>query len=130
VWKLNPARSTFVENQKRLTIRIEPHTRGEMLLWTRLPPDGRASTFSTILYSTARPGTIQDSACSGMQSSWRVDGHQDSGNPARMCARRANAAHSRTAQAGVLILEIIEQTYGRPDALNDASSWNSNKDEI
>ena len=28
VWKLNPARSTLVENQKSVTLRIEPHTRG------------------------------------------------------------------------------------------------------
>jgi hypothetical protein len=30
VWKLNPARSTLVENQKSVTLRIEPHTRGEV----------------------------------------------------------------------------------------------------
>ena len=37
VWKLNPARSTFVENQKRLTIRIEPHTRGEVFTLDTVP---------------------------------------------------------------------------------------------
>ena len=30
VWKLNPARSTLAGNQKSVTLRIEPHTRGEV----------------------------------------------------------------------------------------------------
>jgi hypothetical protein len=54
VWKLNPARSTLVENQKSVTVRIEPHTRGEVFTLDTMAADGRASTSSTILYFDGR----------------------------------------------------------------------------
>src|SRR6185295_11339277 len=73
VWKLNPARSTLVENQKSVTIRIEPHTRGEVFTLDTIAVDGRASTFSTILYFDGKPRDFQDSTCTGTQLSRRSD---------------------------------------------------------
>ena len=73
VWELNPARSTPAGNEKTLTLRIEPHTRGEVFTLDTLATDGRASTFSTILYLDGKAREFQDSSCSGTQLSRRVD---------------------------------------------------------
>jgi hypothetical protein len=72
-WKLNPARSTRVEIQKTVTVRIQPHTRGEVFTLDTLATDGRASTSSTILYFDGKARDFQDSTCSGTQWSRRVD---------------------------------------------------------
>src|SRR5690348_12286345 len=74
VWKLNPAPSTLAGNQKSVTLRIEPHTRGEVFTLETVTADGRASSFITILYFDGKARDFQDSTCSVMQSSWRVDG--------------------------------------------------------
>ena len=50
VWKLNSALSTRAGNEKSMTLRIEPHNRGEVLTLEILGADGRASTSSNILY--------------------------------------------------------------------------------
>src|SRR5450631_4011249 len=63
VWKLNPARSTLVENQKSVTLRIEPHTRGEVFSLDTMAADGRRSTLSTILYLDGKARDYRDSAC-------------------------------------------------------------------
>jgi hypothetical protein len=73
VWKLNSALSTGAGNEKSVTLRIEPHNRGEVLTLELLAADGRASTSSTILYLDGKARDFQDSACSGTQSSRRVD---------------------------------------------------------
>ena len=73
VWKLNQARSTHPGDQKNMTLRIEPHTQGEVFTLDTVAADGRASTFSTILYLDGKAREFQDSACSGTQSSRRVD---------------------------------------------------------
>ena len=44
VWKLNSALSTRAGNEKSVTLRIEPHNRGEVLTLDILAADGRAST--------------------------------------------------------------------------------------
>ena len=72
-WKLNPARSTLAANEKSVTLRIEPHTRGEVFTLETVTWDGRALTSSTILYFDGKARDFQDSACSGTQSSRRVD---------------------------------------------------------
>ena len=92
VWKLNPARSTLAGNQKSVTLRIEPHTRGEVFTLDTVAADGRASTFSTILYFDGKARDFQDSTCSGTQSSRRVDSRTV--EILRECARRASPAHS------------------------------------
>ena len=68
---------------------------------------------STILYFDGKALDFQDSACSGMQSSWRVD--SQTVEILRECARGEQIRLiRRTAQAGVLILDITEQhTDGR-----------------
>ena len=109
VWKLNPARSTLAGNQKSVTLRIEPHTRGEVFTLDTVAADGRASTLSTILYFDGKPRDFQDSTCSGTQSSRRVGGRtveilRECGNGGhRQLIRRS------TEVPGVLILEITEQ---------------------
>src|ERR1700694_611262 len=72
VWKLNPARSTLVENQKSVTVRIEPHTRGEVFTLDTMAADGRASTVSTILYFDGKARDFWDATCSGTQLSRRM----------------------------------------------------------
>jgi len=73
VWKLIPARSTAGEDQKSVTIRIEPHAHGEVFTLDTIAADGRASTSSTILYFDGKAHDFRDSACSGKQSSKRID---------------------------------------------------------
>jgi hypothetical protein len=107
VWKLNPARSTLVQNQKSVTVRIEPHTRGEVFTLDTMAADGRASTSSTILYFDGKPRKFQDSTCSGTQSSHRVD--SGTVEIVRECAGGQVLLIRRAAKAGVLILEITEQ---------------------
>jgi hypothetical protein len=108
VWKLNPARSTLAGNEKSVTLRIEPHTRGEVLTLDTIAADGRASTFSTILYFDGKARDFQDSACLGTQSSRRLDG--GTVEILRECANGERIRLvRRTAQPGALILEITEQ---------------------
>ena len=108
VWKLNSALSTGAGNEKSMTLRIEPHNRGEVLTLDILAVDGRASTASTILYLDGKARDFQDSACSGTQSSRRVDSRtveilRECGSGRRIRLVR------RTDTSGVLILEITEQ---------------------
>jgi len=110
VWKLNPARSTFAENQKRVTIRIEPHTRGEVFTLDTMAADGRASTSSTILYFDGKPRDFQDSTCSGTQSSRRLDSRTV--EIVRECAGGQVRLIRRAEKPGVLILEITGQNSG------------------
>jgi hypothetical protein len=71
VWTLNQARFTLPGNEESLTLRIEPHMHGEVFTLYTLAKDGRASTFSTILYLDGRAREFQDSDCSGTQLSSR-----------------------------------------------------------
>ena len=112
-WKLNRARSTPAPGQKSVTVRIEAHTRGEVFTVDTVADDGRASTFSMILYFDGKARDFQDSTCSGTQSSRRVDGRTV--EILRECAGGHRQLIRRSAvQPGVLILEITEhQTDGR-----------------
>lgn len=111
VWTLNPARSTQAGNEKSLTLRIEPHTRGEVFTLDTLATDGRASTFSTILYLDGKAREFQDSNCSGKQLSRRMDSRTV--EILRECASGAQIRLVRRAvRPGVLILEIVEEKMG------------------
>ena len=113
-WKLNPARSTLAGNQKSVTLRIEPHTRGEVFTLDTVAADGRASTFSTILYFDGKGRDFEDSACSGTQSSRRVD--SQTAEILRKCAngRWTRFVRRLAAQPKDLVLEITERyTDGR-----------------
>ena len=52
-------------NQKSVTLRIEPDTRGEAFTLYTVTGDGRASTFSTILYFDGKARDFQDSTYFG-----------------------------------------------------------------
>jgi hypothetical protein len=113
-WKLNPARSTFsgVTPPKSLTLRVEPHTKGEVVTVDWTETSGRATSSSMILYldGVARP--FQDAGCSGTQSSRRVDSQTvellctcTSGESTKFLRRLAQ-------QGKELILEITERRSG------------------
>ena len=107
-WRLNPTRSTLAGNDRSMTLRIEPHTQGEVFTLDTVTADGRASTFSTILYLDGKAREFRDSGCSGTQLSRRVDSRTveilracESGTQIRLVRQAAGP--------GVLILEITEQ---------------------
>jgi len=112
VWKMNPARSTPTADPrlKSLTVRFEEHAKGEVFTLERIDGDGRTSTASTILYLDGKPRDFEDLACSGTQSSRRVDAQTV--EILRTCAshgwtrfvRRLSSAHPKE-----LILDITEQ---------------------
>src|SRR5207247_2301244 len=58
---------------KSLTVRIEPHAKGEVFTVDRVETDGRSTSSSTILYFDGEPRKFQDFVCSGIQSSRQVD---------------------------------------------------------
>lgn len=109
VWKLDPVRTTAAGNQRRVTLRIEPHIRGEVFTLDTVAVDGRASTSSTILYFDGKTRDFQDSACAGTQSSHRVDSRTV--EILRACAggEQIRLVRRLSVQPGVLILDITEQ---------------------
>ncbi len=108
VWKLNSALSMGAGDEKSVTLRIEPHNRGEVFTLDILAADGRASTSSTILYLDGKARDFQDSACSGTQSSRRLDSRTV--EILRECAGGRHLRLIRRAESsGVLILEVTEQ---------------------
>ena len=74
-WKLNAARSTFAGDTqpKRLTVRIEPHAKGEVFTLDRTETDGRSRTSSVLLNFDGRARAFDEAGCSGTQSSRRLD---------------------------------------------------------
>jgi hypothetical protein len=61
-WKMNPARSTFKgsSHPASMTIRIEPHPKGEVFTLDKTGRDGRATTSSAILYLDGKSRDFQD----------------------------------------------------------------------
>jgi hypothetical protein len=110
-WKLNAARSTFDgDTQPRsLTIRIEPHTKGEVFTLDRIEADGRAISSSTILYLDGTERDFRDGACSGTQSSRRMD--RDTVEILHKCAdgRWTRLVRRSPASAKELVIAITEQ---------------------
>jgi hypothetical protein len=114
-WKLNLARSTFsgvTTPPKSLTLRVEPHAKGEVVTLDRTEISGRATSSSMILYldGVARP--FRDAGCSGTQSSSRID--SETVQILRTCTSGESTKFlRRLAQQGKeLILEITEQRSG------------------
>jgi hypothetical protein len=109
-WKLNAARSNFAgDTQPRsFTLRIEPHSKGEVCTLDRIEADGRAISSSDILYLDGRGRDFRDSECSGTQSSRRIDSRTV--EIVRNCGAGAWTRFvRRTAPKGQLVLEISEQ---------------------
>jgi hypothetical protein len=110
VWRMNAARSTFAGSArpKALTMRIDNHPAGEVLTLDTVAEDGRATTFSTILYFDGKPRDFHDFSCSGTQKSRRLDARAveivrecDGGRQVRLLRRNV--------EPGRLIFEITEQ---------------------
>ena len=110
-WRMNPARSTFLggTQPKSLTVRIEPHPKGEVFTLDRVEPDGRTTSSSSILYLDGTPRRIDDFTCSGIQTSRRTE--SGSVEILRLCASGGWIQFVRrpTAKPNVLVLEITEQ---------------------
>src|SRR2546423_754545 len=72
---MNTARSTLTGDirTRSLTVRIEPHAKGEVFTLDRVEADGRATSSSSILHLDGEPRQFQDFGCSGIQSSRQVD---------------------------------------------------------
>jgi hypothetical protein len=109
-WKLNASRSALAgDTQPRsLTIRIEPHAKGEVLTLNRIEADGRAISSSTILYLDGKERDFRDGECSGTQSSRRID--RQTVEILRNCGAGAwTRLVRRTAPNNQLVWEISEQ---------------------
>jgi hypothetical protein len=76
IWRLNAARSTFAGDTqpKILTVRIEPHAKGEVFTLDRTETNGQSTTASVLLYFDGRARAFNEAGCSGTQSSRRLDG--------------------------------------------------------
>src|SRR2546425_9081532 len=74
-WRLNAARSTFAGDTqpKILTVRIEPHAKGEVFTLDRTETNGRSTSASVLLYFDGRARGFNEAGCSGTQSSRRLD---------------------------------------------------------
>ena len=74
-WKLNPARSSFAGDTQpeSLTVRIEPHAKGEVFTLDRTETNGQSTTSSVLLYFDGRARAFNQAGCSGTQSSRRLD---------------------------------------------------------
>ena len=92
-----------------LTVRVEPHPKGEVFTLDRTEPDGRITSSSTILYFDGRARDFQDFGCSGTQSSRRVDG--TTVEILRECGMGEWTRFVRrsSAKPNELVLEITEQ---------------------
>ena len=74
-WKLNASRSTFAGSvrPRALTLRIEPHAKGEVITVDRTELNGRRISSSVILYLDGVARDFQQGECFGKQSSRRID---------------------------------------------------------
>ena len=72
IWKVNPLRSRD-PYPGIVTVRFEPHAKGEVLTLDQVHEDGRMTTTSNILYFDGKERDSTGSVCSGTQSSRRVD---------------------------------------------------------
>lgn len=113
-WRLNAARSTFAEDTqpRSLTVRIEPHAKGEVFTLDRIEADGRSVSLSTILYLDGTEREFRDGECSGTQSSRRIDSQTI--EILRNCGTGAwTRLVRRTTPKNELVLEISERRADR-----------------
>src|SRR5258708_6371552 len=113
-WKMDADRSTFAGSTqpKSLTVRIEPHAKGEEFTLDRIEAEGRGSTSSTILYFDGTLRNFQDFGCSGTQSSRRLD--NQAVEILRKCENGASIKIVRrlAGPQQKIVLEITEQHAG------------------
>jgi hypothetical protein len=111
VWKMNPARSTLSAGLqvKSLTVRIEPHGKGEVFTVDRIERDGRTRSSSSILYFDGAARDFEGFECSGTQISRRLDG--DTVEILRTCGTGSWSKFIRRApKPNELVLEITDQS--------------------
>ena len=110
IWKVDTTRSTPKGSIQpmALTVRIDPHAKGEVFTLDRIEADGRTISSSTILYFDGAPHDFQDSRCSGTQSSRRLDSRTI--EIARTCASGGSITIVRrlAATSKELIFDITE----------------------
>lgn len=101
-----------VWSAKSLTVRIEPHVKGEVLTMDTVYGDGHVTTSSTILYLDGKPREFEDLKCSGTQSSRRVDSRTV--EILRNCAEGGWVRFVRrlSGRPKSLVLDITEQHDG------------------
>jgi hypothetical protein len=110
-WRLNAARSTFAGDTqpKSLTVRIEPHAKGEVFTLDRTETNGRSTSSSVLLYFDGRARAFDEAGCSGTQSSQRLDSrtveilNDCTGGQSTRIVRRSGQ------QPNELVLEITDQ---------------------
>jgi hypothetical protein len=110
-WKMNPARSTFAGDTqpKSLSVRIEPHAKGEVFTLDRTESNGRSTSSSVLLYFDGRARAFSEPGCSGTQSSRRLDSgtveilHGCTGGQSTRVIRRSGERPNE------LILEITDK---------------------
>jgi hypothetical protein len=116
-WKVNANRSTFTGGAapRSLTVRIEPHAKGEVFTLERVEKDGRATSSSTILYFDNTPRDLQDFDCVGAQSSRRLDGRTI--EIRRDCAGSTGiwVVRRQTDKSKELIIDITEKRRSGPN---------------
>jgi hypothetical protein len=111
-WKMNPARSLFNGDPDPLavTIRFEPHSRGEVLTWDTVGSNGQTQTLSIILYFDGKQRDFQGHPCPGMgfQSSRRLDNRAIEILLTCENGLRARFVRQLTADPSDLILDITD----------------------
>jgi len=110
LWKVHFDLSTGSRlSRENLTVRFEPHPKGEVFTLDRTDRDGRSTTSSTILYLDNKPRDFQDFGCSGTQSSRRLD--SKTVEILRTCVSGKSTRFVRrlSPKARELVLEITEQ---------------------
>jgi len=92
-----------------MAARFEAHTEGEVFTLDAVDASGRATTSSTVLYLDGKPRDFQDSACTGIQASRRLD--SQTVEIWRHCAdgRQIRFLRRPTGQPREIVLEITEQ---------------------
>jgi hypothetical protein len=114
-WKLNPARSVFPTptQPKSLTVRVEPHPKGEVVTVDRTESNGQLTSSSTVVYLDGAARDFEGVGCSGSQTSRRLDDQSveilrrcTSGDWQRLVRRLAP-------QGKEMLVEITKQQSGR-----------------
>ena len=73
-WTMNPSRSRLgPQDAGAITVRIEPHAKGEVFTYERTGPNGRATLFSVVLYFDGQERSSQSHGCAGTLHSRRLE---------------------------------------------------------
>jgi hypothetical protein len=121
-WTMDPARSTANADPrpKSITIRIEPHAKGEVFTLDETDRKGRSTTSSTILYLDNKSRDFQGFECSGSQSSRRLDTRTVEILRTCVSGEWTRLVRRLTTNPQELVLEITEQ---QPDGGGRERRW-------